>query len=207
VYARSTTIQASPAAIDKGIAHLRDKVMPTLMDMDGCVGLSLLVDRESGRCIATTSWETAEAMKATNKAVGPMRDEATKIFGATLESVQEYEIAVIHREHETREGTCVRVSWLKGDAGNADRGIEAFRSRVLPMAEELDGFCSASLMVDRKTGRLAGATAWDSRKAMEASRHDADKLRSDVANQFGGTIEAVREFELAIAHLRVPELV
>lgn len=58
MYARSTTIEAQPLSVDIGIAHVRDVVMPALQEIDGCVGVSLLVDRQSGRCIATSAWET-----------------------------------------------------------------------------------------------------------------------------------------------------
>ena len=54
MYARSTTIQAQSSSIDDGIAFVRDTVMPALEGMDGFVGVSLLVDRQSGRCIATS---------------------------------------------------------------------------------------------------------------------------------------------------------
>lgn len=38
--------------------------MPALEEMDGYIGLSMLVDRESGRCIATSAWETEEAQRS-----------------------------------------------------------------------------------------------------------------------------------------------
>ena len=74
MYARSTTIQAQPSSIDDGIAHVRDEIMPALQDMAGCIGVSLLVDRQSGRCIATSAWETDEAMRDSADQVTPIRD-------------------------------------------------------------------------------------------------------------------------------------
>src|SRR4051794_27159997 len=56
MYARSTTIHGDPGAVREGIAYVHDEVMPVLRAMDGCVGLSMLADRDSGRCIVTTSW-------------------------------------------------------------------------------------------------------------------------------------------------------
>ncbi len=55
VYARSTTVLAHLESIDAGVAHIRDEVMPMLFGMDGCIGLSMLVDRITGRCIATAA--------------------------------------------------------------------------------------------------------------------------------------------------------
>lgn len=207
MYARSTTIQANPSSIDEGITYLREAVMPALLRMNGCVGLSVLVDRESGQCIATSSWDTEAAMRASEGSVQAVRDEGTKAFGGTIASVQEWEIALLHREHHTREGTCVRVSWIKGDPGALDRALDVVRSSVLPKVEEQAGFCSASMLVDRATGRVATAFAFDSREALERSREAAKKIRTAAVAELAAQVEDVREFELAIAHLRVPELV
>ena len=84
MYARSTTIQAQPSSIDAGIAHVRDEVMPALRDLEGCVGVSLLVDRESGRCIATSAWESDEAMRGSAERVAPIRDRAAQAFGGEV---------------------------------------------------------------------------------------------------------------------------
>jgi hypothetical protein len=58
MYARSTTVRGNPQSLDDAIAYLRDEVMPAAQEMDGCVGMSMMCDRDSGRCIATTAWET-----------------------------------------------------------------------------------------------------------------------------------------------------
>ena len=83
MYARSTTFRAQSSPIDADIAHVRDTVMPALEGIEGYIGLSLLVDRPSGRCIATSSWQSEEAMRASAEAVRPVRDRAAELFGGS----------------------------------------------------------------------------------------------------------------------------
>lgn len=206
MYARSTTVRANPSDIDSGIRYVTEDVMPAITGMDGCVGLSMLVDRSSGRCIATSAWSDEQSMHDADAALRPMREQAGKMMGGDP-MVDEWEIAVLHRDHRTSDSTNVRCTWLRTEPARIDEAIEAFRSEVLPVAESLDGFCSASLMVDRGAGRAVSSVTWDSRQAMEASREAATKLRAKVADRAGAEIEDVAEFEMALAHLRVPELV
>ena len=103
MYARSTTIRGIPQSIDAGTDYVRDEVMPAVRGMDGCVGLSLLADRESGMCIVTTSWRDREAMHASAEGVRSMRDRAGQVFGGEYE-VQEWEVSAMHRRHEAHHG-------------------------------------------------------------------------------------------------------
>ena len=63
MYARSTTLTGAPATIDDGIAHVCDEVMPAITAMPGCMGMSMLADRATGRCIVTSSWRDLAAMR------------------------------------------------------------------------------------------------------------------------------------------------
>lgn len=207
MYARSTTIQAQPLSIDIGIAHVRDVVMPALTEIDGCVGLSLLVDRQSGTCIATSSWESIDAMRGSAARVAPIRDRAALMFDGSAR-VEEWDIALLHRDHPSRDGACVRATWLKVVPDQLSRSLEFYRSSVLPELEQLDGFCSASLMVNHPACRRAVAcSTFDSMDAMARNRDRATELRSRRVRELGAEVIDVAEFELAIAHLRVPELV
>jgi hypothetical protein len=205
VYARSTTIQAQPSSIDAGVAHVRDEVMPAILGIEGCVGLSLLVDRHSGRCIATSAWRSMEAMRASAEQIRPIRDRAAEIFGGSPQ-MEEWEIAVLHRDHRSRQGACVRATWLQGDPAQADRAIDVYKMASLPAMENLEGFCSASLLVDRGSGRAVSSVTYDSVEAMQRNREQAETLRAAGAKEAGGQVLDVCEFELAIAHLRVPEM-
>jgi heme-degrading monooxygenase HmoA len=206
VYARSTTIQAQRSSIDAGIAHVRDEIMPAVQAMDGCVGISLLADRETGRCIVTTSWDTEEAMLASAELVRALRDRAAAAFGSSDKQVDQWEIAVLHRDHHSENGACVRATWIKVPPDQAGRAIDFYKGEVLPALEKLEGFCSASLLINRSTGRAVSSSTFDSREAMERNRDRATELRNARTRELGADILDVGEFELAIAHLRVPEM-
>lgn len=205
MHARSTTFVARPECIDAGIAMFRDEVMPTLQGMTGCVGMSLLADRESGRCIATAAWEDMAAMQSSADQVRPLRARAAKAFSATT-SVDEWQIAALHRDHRSSDGACVRATWLKVRPDQFDRALEFYKTTVLPEIEQLDGFCSSSLMSDRGTGRAVVSTTYDSQDAMERSRDAARSLRTALLRDLGADQLDVGEFELTLAHLRVPEM-
>jgi heme-degrading monooxygenase HmoA len=205
VYARTTTISAQPSSIDAGIAFVRDEVMPALQEMDGYVGLSLLVDRQSGQAIATSAWESDEAQRASADRIKPVRDRAAQAFGGSA-TVEAWEIAVLHREHSSDTGACVRATWVTLPPDQADAGIEYFRSSVLPQIEHLDGFCSASLLIDRGSGRAVSSVSFGSRDAMERNRDQSRALKSESIREAGASEVDEREFDLALAHLRVPEM-
>jgi len=206
VYARFSTIDAQTSAIDAGIAHVRDEVMTALQHLDGFVGLSLLVNRTTGRCLATSAWQTQEAMRASAEAVGPIRNRAAEVFGGSAQ-VEEFEIALMHRAHRATTGACVRGSWLTCDASKLDKLIDTFRMATLPKVEDISGFCSASMFVNRESGLCVVSVTYDDQNALEASRETAISLRTSIAAEVGGDIQQVTEFELAFAHLHVPELV
>ena len=199
MYARSTTFEGMPENTDAGIAFLKNEAAPMLESMEGCRGLSLIVDRATGQCIATTSWETEELMHSSNEQLRPIRDRGRDILGGSIQ-VDVWEIAVMHRTHH---GERCRVNWLRG---NLDAMAETFRIAILPSLEQTEGFCSASLLMNRESGLGCATTVWQDRAAMEASRSSADSMRNRAATDAGGEIVEVHEFDLAYAHLHVPEM-
>ena len=180
--------------------------MPTLMSIDGCLGMSGLIERESGRCIATTAWRSVEAMQASRDQVTAVRNRVINAIGAQEPLVQEWEIPVMHRAHHAPPGACARLSWLKGDPAKMNNMIESFKT-VMPELDDLPGFCSGSLLINRDTGEAVSTVVYENAEAVARTRNIAQTLRRRVAEQTNAKILEVGEFELALAHLRVPELV
>ena len=206
MYARSTTVRGALEGMDAGISYVRDKVQPAVQQMDGCVGLSMLAERETGRCIVTTSWADQQAL--TNSAAGfmAMQRHGAEVMGGTAE-MQEWEVALMYRLHSAHHGACARVIWAAGAADDVDNVIEGYRVSVLPELEDLPGCCSISVLLDRSSGLAVVTTTYDSPQDMRAARDKAVSLRGEFAQQHGRTITEVAEFELVVAHLRIPETV
>jgi hypothetical protein len=198
---------AQPDRINAGIALVNDELMRMMTDIDGCMGLSLLVDRSSGRCIATSSWESEEAMHASNEQAQPVRQRLLETLGGDGLEVQEWEIAILHRDHESPAGAAARVTWARPPAGQTDAAVDGFNTEVLPLLENQTGFCSASMLINREAGMLCGTVSFDSMATVEGNREFAAERRAKMAERTGTEFVNVMECELAVHHLRVPELV
>jgi len=210
MFARSTWIQARVPSLDAGVDMIRNDVLPAVQAMDGCIGLSMMADRKSGRCIVTSAWESKDAMHASDSAVAHLRERAGKLLGGEP-YVEEWEIAALHRHHHSHQGACARVVWMHGmppaTAEKIEQSRDFFKMVMLPTLEQTEGFCSASLFLDPATMRTVSSVVWDSRAAMEASRDSAAKLKESARTQLAVDILDVAEFDLLIAHLRAPEMV
>lgn len=145
-------------------------------------------------------------MRATTDTVRALRDRFVAETGGSDTIVDEWEIGLMHRDHSSMEGARARVSWLQGAPPSIDDSVESLRA-ILPLLDQLPGFCSASLLVNRQAGRAVSTVIYDSADTLVQTRARANELRSSVADQTGAEVLEVAEFELAVAHLRVPELV
>ena len=63
------------------------------------------------------------------------------------------------------------------------------------------------MIPNRDTGLAVTSVAFDSREALEGTREQAKQLRARGSTEARLEITEVAEFELALAHLDVPELV
>ena len=206
MWARSTTITGNPQQMDEGMAYVRDTVMPEVQAMSGCVGLSMLGDRTTGRCIVTTAWADESSMHATEGMVHDLRARAAELMSGRPE-VREWEIALLHRARDTPEGAFCRVVWTTGDPGGLDEMSSTFRMSLIPRIEENSGFCSTSLLIDRNSGMSATAVVFTDRQAADETWAANQSGREEMMRRAGREITDIGEFEVLLAHLRVPETV
>ena len=210
MHARSTTIHGDPRSVETGIAHVRGEVMPAVRRIDGCAGLSMLADRGSGRCIVTTSWRDEASMSSSREAVRSFADRTAEILGGRPE-VQEWQIAAMHRVHEDHPDDSTasrcRLTWLRTEPGTVDRAVDAVRLSLMPKLDDLAGFCSVSVLVRRDDGLAVAAVSYDGQAQLEQAGEGAREFREEFAPSMGIEVVDTAEFDVAIAHLRIPETI
>ncbi len=98
MYARVTSFQGSPESVDTSLKVMREQILPQARDIAGFKGVLSLVDRETGKGLTATFWESEEAMKASEEAANQLRGQAVgAVDGMELVGVERYEVELDER--------------------------------------------------------------------------------------------------------------
>ncbi len=86
-----TQADPSPGRIEQGIRRTRER-LPGLRQLDGNEGGYFFVDRNSGKAIFISLWESEEAMQRSDEVMRPFRAEMSGTFAANRIDVEYYEV-------------------------------------------------------------------------------------------------------------------
>ncbi len=90
MHARVSTYEGQADELVKGF----DSVTAPLEELDGFSKAYFLVDRAGGRGMSITLWESEEALDASVERANQMREQATDQAGASIQSVDHFEVAL-----------------------------------------------------------------------------------------------------------------
>ncbi len=94
MFARVSTFQGQPDQTAEGIRVAREQILPAARLQEGFRGIYLLFDRESGRSLSITLWETEEDLRASEEAANRARSESAAAAGDMVIGVERYEVAL-----------------------------------------------------------------------------------------------------------------
>ncbi len=94
MFARMSTLEGPPDQIDEGLRYVREQVLPLLQQQDGFTGFIALADRQSGKVIGVSLWESEQAMQASEEAGDRTRSDSAQTVGGTVEGVERYEVGL-----------------------------------------------------------------------------------------------------------------
>ncbi len=98
MYARVSTLEGPPDLIDEGLRQVREVVLPGASQMEGFKGMIALADRQSGKTLGITFWESEEAMRASEEAASHLREDSAEAGGGTIAGVEHYEVGLFEVE-------------------------------------------------------------------------------------------------------------
>jgi quinol monooxygenase YgiN len=202
VHARVSVVTADPANLGAVVDYVNE-VRPSIEDEVGCTGMSLQADADVGLAVVMSFWVSGDAMHESEPRVAPRREEVLERGAATM-SVERYRLADFVRSHPATGGAGVRLTRLETEPANLEAAVTAYEDLVLPWLTEADGFCSAMLLVDRRTGRGLEQNVWRDAAALADSRGPAAVARADAVAAADVAVRSLEEHRLYFSTV-VPE--
>lgn len=99
MHARMSTFQAAKGLDDADVAQAvkqaEEQILPAAREMDGFRGIVYLAERETGRSISVTLWESEAALQASEEAADRLRDRSAQAAGEEIRGVERFEIAYL----------------------------------------------------------------------------------------------------------------
>ena len=206
MHVRIITFLGDPARLDDGIAYTRTQAQPEVDRMTGSLGLSMWVERESGRSAVSTGWVDRAALDGSEATLSAgVRAQAGKHLGGDPAS-EVFELVALHQAGPPEPGNWTRSSRFSVPREQIDVAVEYSRQTLLPAIADLDGLVAAVMLVDRERGRTLMAVTFRDDASLAASRDRGEQLRDGYAAAVpGGSLVEVTEMELVIAGLRPPD--
>lgn len=94
MFARMSTLEGPPDQVDQGLRYVREQVLPQMQQQDGFKGFIALGDRQSGKVIGLSLWESEQAMQASEELGDRTRSESAEAVSATVAGVERYEVGL-----------------------------------------------------------------------------------------------------------------
>jgi len=194
MYARIAAFAGDMSRIDDVIGTIRER-MSAGEAIPGAKRFLMLIDREGGKSLGITFFDSEDAISAAEPMFERMADEIPEEQRGRRTSVEIYEAAIDDIADGAR---AARVSSLEGLPGGIDTGIAFIKEQIIPETADITGWRGILTLADRQTGKAKTITFWDGPESLRASEAKADELRAQAADAMGDTIASVQRYEGAL---------
>jgi hypothetical protein len=202
MFVRTLFVTGDPAKIDTAVRALNNEGRELLEERPGYHGSGVYVDRELGKLLGTSWWDSEHARRNSDEVMSAHREALLEPFAGTL-TVENYEAVVVHPVQAPRIGGGLRVTRVEFDPADTDLFAETFRSTVIPRLDALPGLARAALLVDRQRGRGRVGTLFVDRASMAASRAGQAAARHEGAAKAHVRVTGLEEFEVLHSEVRL----
>ncbi|MCS0599954.1 hypothetical protein NX794_01680 [Streptomyces sp. LP11] len=202
MFVRTVYATGDPAELDTAVRALNSRGHDLLEERPGYRGAGVFVDRQLGKLLSVSWWETEEARYNSDEVMRERRPALLGPFAGTV-AVENYEVAVFHALHQrSTTGGGLRLARVEFDPADADLFADAFHADLLPRLEALPGLARAALFLDRHRGRGLVGTLFTDPHSLAASRAGQARVRREGAAKAEVTVVGLEEFEVVHADAR-----
>jgi heme-degrading monooxygenase HmoA len=92
MHARASFYQLPPGADADAAVSGFDQSVDAVQQLDGNQGLMLLIDRDSGKAISLTLWDSEDSLRSSSEQANTLRERAASAGGLTIQGVEHYEV-------------------------------------------------------------------------------------------------------------------
>jgi heme-degrading monooxygenase HmoA len=125
VYARISTLEGPPEHIDEELRQVRENILPQIQQQEGFKGMAALADRQTGKTLGITFWESEEALEASEEAAGRLREDSAEAMSDTIAAVERYEVGLFE------VASAGPVSGLTDTVGGATDSVRGVTDNLL----------------------------------------------------------------------------
>jgi heme-degrading monooxygenase HmoA len=182
MHARITTVTGA-CDIDRGLALLRDQVVPQMQQQTGFRGLSAAGDRAAGLVTVLSVWDSQADLQASESAADKARGDAVRVMGGQAR-VERYEQTVCEvAGTRPGPGAKLHIRNIKLDPDRIEEILAVFRQTVVPDMKTRPGFRAVRQLIDRATGEGRVGSVWADQDSLAASLARSGQRRAAAHDQ------------------------
>lgn len=203
MFVRTIYAVGDPDKIDAAVEALQGEGRDLVAQHRGYRGMGIFVDRELGKLLAGTWWDSEQDRDASNKAVRARRASMLSPFATAL-TVDDYEVAASHGLQQPQPGAGFRLSRLEFDPADGHLVAETFQGTAMDGIKAIPGVIGAALFIDRAAGRATAGVIYLDHVALSRSRSAQAAVRGVATAKAHLTVRSVEEFEVAFTEMIMP---
>jgi heme-degrading monooxygenase HmoA len=92
MHARASFYQLPEGADADAAVGGFDQSIEAVQQLEGNQGLMLLIDRENGKAISLTLWDSEDSLRSSSEQANTLRERAAGVGGLTIQGVEHYEV-------------------------------------------------------------------------------------------------------------------
>jgi heme-degrading monooxygenase HmoA len=184
---------SEPSLVDELTKAARDSSPKWQEALPNAQGHLMLIDRDNGRSLGITFFETEEQIQEAQPVFERMGNEIPEETRGKRVGVSSYEVLTAEGGENAK---AARLTIFEGDASRIDEATQTSMEEILPKAREMAGLKGIFSLADRASGKVKVITLWDSADSMQASESQGEKLRQANIEAGAGKIAGVRRYEV-----------